>query len=312
MHVSNSESIPSERLIVFVLSFRHSGSTIVGQVLGASPDAVFVGESDRILHQVAAGARCSCGRLVEECFAVSSDGLPSPDRVRRSFLRLDPLRSPKHLWQIVTRSVGPLPRELQPIADAQCSAWATKFESSSVVVDSSKSLRLVAHHCREGHHQVRIVVVRRDPVSTINSSVRKAATRALSGRSRLRVLASAYAELARLVIAEAWMRRVAPRLGVPYCWLSFDNWSDDPASATLELTDACKIEPVPLDGRSVELPSAHVIEGNRRTSGGTVRIRNAERGDEAVRPPLPALARLLTRTVGNESGSPDWDGRPPS
>lgn len=221
-------------------------------------------------------------------------------------------RSPKHLWQIITRSVGPLPRELQPIADAQRSAWPTKFESSSVVVDSSKSLRLVAHHCREGHHQVRIVVVRRDPVSTINSSMRKAATRALSGRSRLRVLASAYAELARLVITEAWMRRVVPQLGVPYCWLSFENWSDDAASATLELTDACKIEPVPFDGGSVELPSAHVIEGNRRTSGGTVRIRNAERGDEPVRPPLPALARLLTRTVGRESCSRDWDGRQPS
>jgi hypothetical protein len=130
---------------LFIIGLGHSGSTLLGRMLGCHPDAVFVGELLRLEQALGRSqARCSCGDLVAECPVWQRRMNCLPEAVKTDFRGWT--------WELIER--------------------VRKAENKALLVDSSKSrvLRLKSKWPRQ---QTGYVLIVRDPRGALRSALRK-------------------------------------------------------------------------------------------------------------------------------------------
>jgi hypothetical protein len=130
---------------LFILGLGHSGSTLLGRMLGSHPDAVFVGELLRLEQAVARPQeRCSCGALVAECPVWQRRIESLPEGVRTDFQR----------WtlQLIER--------------------LRKSENKALLVDSSKS-RVLRLKSKWNSPQTGYVLLVRDPRGALRSALQE-------------------------------------------------------------------------------------------------------------------------------------------
>lgn len=282
--------------VVLVLSYRHSGSTLIGDVLGAAEGALFVGESHDLTQRLAWGRRCTCGQLLRDCptLAISFTG-PKPATKRFAEER-DPMRSLKPFVRaIVQGRPTALSAPLQQAADVQKEFWLLPREGVHTVIDSSKTLPLAVRHAQDPDVDLTVVYVRRDARDAVNSSLRRGTRKKSSSRRPVGLRRSGVAEGIRWWLTGRYVHRVLRRTGVRIIELDFEDWSADPDTTVPALASALGLE-IPIHDRVVDSPPRHLVWGNSDRIDGPIEIRRAERGRShltpAVRLYLVALNRL--------------------
>ncbi|SCZ51965.1 sulfotransferase family protein [Thiohalomonas denitrificans] len=65
--IDSTPSVPAHHPLTFVLSFSHSGSTLLGRMLNMHSRILCVGELMRIKEALKKDLRCSCGDRIKEC-----------------------------------------------------------------------------------------------------------------------------------------------------------------------------------------------------------------------------------------------------
>ncbi|MEM8905974.1 MAG: hypothetical protein AAGF02_19910, partial [Actinomycetota bacterium] len=153
--------------VVAVVSFRHSGSTLLGSILGGAPGATYVGETDRALYRRRSGPlRCRCQRTVTECehWAVDEAVLDGWPARRGRDTRWFGLRH--HLHRVL--------RGRSHEAVVQRDLWlAASAARGRVLVDSSKDLRLLRRQLRDPSWRIDVVHLVRDAGPAVASSLRR-------------------------------------------------------------------------------------------------------------------------------------------
>lgn len=128
---------------LFIIGLGHSGSTLLGRMLGCHPDAVFVGELLRLEQALGRSqARCSCGDLVAEC----------------------------PVWQ---RRIESLPRGVRNDLQHWTLEAIEKLrnaENKALLVDSSKS-RVLRLKSKWNSPQAGYVLLVRDPRGALRSAL---------------------------------------------------------------------------------------------------------------------------------------------
>lgn len=299
---------PSQITVVQVLSSPHSGSTILGVLLGASEGIYYGGEMDRIPDPVwSSGLVCSCGQPTEQCpfwrsvrerFAQEHD----VSRFEADQKRCEPWSAlPRTIAATLVRARG-LGRHARA-TDAFLRAVA-ESAGRPIVVDSSKlaARGLVYARARSRGLRVRYVHLVRDGRAVLASRKSRWSSRGIDTETPQFAAAMARRWLvANLTFAGlfAWRRR-------SYLRLRHEDLVRDPEGTLRRLerflgvslaTPIAKIR----DGSS--FPVLHVPTGNRFRLHGEVRFRPAP-AQGPVPVPVPQR-RAFWRVAG---GLARWYG----
>lgn len=145
IEVQESLNARSKFSTLFILGLGHSGSTLLGRMLGCHPDAVYMGEMLRLEKALKTPEDlCSCGTRVAEC----------------------------PVWQ---RRLALLPESVK----TDCQHWdlelierLRKAEQKAVFVDSSKS-RVVRLKSKWNGPQAGYILLVRDPRGALRSALQK-------------------------------------------------------------------------------------------------------------------------------------------
>ena len=276
--------------IIAVVSFRHSGSTLLGAVLGASQSATFVGETDRVLRRRHQGPpRCRCRRSLAECerWAIDADeiaGWPEP-------------RPEGGRWFGARHHLRRLTATRRDEVRVQRSLWRAAAEARGLaLVDSSKDLRLLRRQLRDGHHRIDVVHLVRDPGPAVASSLRRGVESGrLSGRGRLVV--TGLAELGRWTTLNVLAGPMLARRASSLRRVRLEDLGAAPEQTIGSLATALGIEPPVFDGRAVVAEEAHMIRANRSVTGGRIEIRAAGGSVDGLPPVVRALCGVADRAT---------------
>jgi hypothetical protein len=303
--------------VVAVLSFRHSGSTLVGDVLGAAPGVLYVGESAAAVERLAKGRRCSCGVRLDECDALGIGGLRGFGEAKPEPRQADPLFSTS-IWSAIARGrLGTVPPELVQHAAIQQTILRRARDGVDVVVDSSKPLPLVAQLAQDPRIDLTIVFVQRDVRDVVNSCQRAGSVRGLSLASRRRKALSALADGARWLMTSTYASRVLAANGVPVLELNLDDWVRDAGRTIPALGHELGLA-IPMDADGVPLGERHVVWGykNGRQGRDRVQLRPPTSEREQLGPVVLATLNLIGRMDavlnGRRTGALSWRRTPSS
>lgn len=288
---------------IYIAGYGRSGSTVLGTLLGAHPDAVHVGESAFLFDELTLENRsCSCGRPYPEC-PFWRDLLPvrkvwtDAARVTR---RAEGLRGlAKHLLH----SMDPGTRAGYAVLHANLLASIRARAHAGVIVDSSKSAwatvgRFLALNQDAGEDVYAIHLVRSGR-ATLNSLLRTGSNWELEGRHGRR-----RARALRAVVGWTAVNRLVGRLAsrLPagrYLQVRYDDLIDDPAGTLERIGEFVGLdlgEVVSAVRAGESIPVGHLVGGNRLRFKGVVRLAPARA--PVMDPPLGLGARLLFRVVG--------------
>jgi hypothetical protein len=268
---------PPRIKLVYVAGLGHSGTTLLGMILGQLHGFFYAGElaGSRAFER---GGRCGCGQSLAECETWQSilrAAFPRPELVTR--LALDPGDG----------SVGGLMRQLLTARssrlDERKEAYALLLPAilhasgARVIVDSSKWPGYAYFLRHVDGVELAVVHLVRDPRGVAHSR-RKRAERQRGVRQPSAVAGALLWDLWNPVI-EALSRRGR------YLRIRYDDLVSAPEQVVRRVAELMDEEPAPLrftSARTVELRATHSVEGNRnRFQTGPVRIAL----DEAWRTP---------------------------
>ncbi len=166
--------IDTRPTILYIAGFGRSGSTILGMVLGAHPEALAVGEINQVfINWMQPKKRCACGERLHRC--------PLWTQVRAHFEQALPDITLERAAAI-THAIEHLGARPSPDQRAQYRAiWQALLTSvaqvsgARYIVDSSKTAADALHRpaaLREAGFEVRVVHLVRDPRAVVWSTIR--------------------------------------------------------------------------------------------------------------------------------------------
>jgi len=308
--------------VVYIAGWMRSGTTLLGQVLGAQPGVLNAGEVSGIWAATARGGSCSCGEPLTRC-PIWGAAIAEVDRElntssvheyrRWGDLTARMLRTrnaPRLMRWAADPSTGPA--EFEELRDATgiLLQAALREAGADVLVDSSKLPPGLFFHLSLRDPDVRIVQILRDPRAVAASDFR---TRdAVPGNEQFVPPGSGLAKsLLRWYGANASVCLASRVLRLPSAFVRYEDLVRVPADVLKMLTQRLDL---PFDSSTVRgdrilLPSAHAAVGNpSRSGGGSVTLTRDDRwrtelsiGQRAVVNIGAAPGRLLSRAVAARS-----------
>ncbi len=278
----------SEPSAVSIVGFPHSGSTLLGDLLGVLPGVFHAGEMAQLFRRTVRGPRsvCSCGVAITSCeiwgpaMAAALAGYGgSLEEIAGDIDRVvnKGAEAPPYLASVYRT----LLREAATRSDSTC------------IVDSSNwpAFGRVLHEAAQPW-PVGYVHLVRDPRGAVHSRTRNGQNHELASASRLRVMASVYQDARRWNAWNAESEQLA-RLGDAYAVVRYEDLVRDPGTALRAFLAAMDLPALELHTPTVELRRAHVIWGNRGAKNGSVELRLDDRWHRES----PLTRRLLTAAV---------------
>lgn len=288
--------------VVYVLSSPHSGSTVLGMVLGAHPTVFCGGELNGIpVPAWTHLTQCACSASGDECpfwstVRTSFAERGSLEQFRRDQALLEGWRSlPRALWETVRPSAA---GRRHAAALATMAREIATASGRSTIIDTSKLAPrgLIYNLARSREFEVRYLHVVRDGRGVVAS--RKSRTRRVGGPG-----ADGSGAAARFALlwtfANAAYTAVFSRFHGRYLRLRYEDLLSDP-SATLERLG--RFLELDLSGviarvrEGATFSSGHVVEGNRLRLTGGVRLRPPDSGWKSAL--TPAEQRTFWRWAG--------------
>jgi hypothetical protein len=273
-----------------VAGVSHTGSTLLGHILGELEDTCYAGEIRNTWERgILENRICTCKARFADCpfWQAVVERLPFPAHhqahmlrgVRRKRIRasLDfPFRD-RELRQ-------PRTAEFSAATEALYAALAAEARVSQLV-DSSKSPTYAALLSCLPTIDLRVVHLVRDPRATIYSHLR---------RDRFGYWGTFQRSL-------YWLRwnlaveRLA-RTGIPYTRLRYEDLVEDPAASLARIANALDLSAsrLPIEGSVVRLNAKHIFAGNRaRGQVGSITLRN----DLVWKSKLPRRLQTIARAT---------------
>ena len=254
--------------VLYIGGLAHNGSTVLARVLGEIDGLFAAGEVYALSERIANGDRCGCGESLGDCpfwTAVLREAFPNGDALPR-------LRTERR-W-ILGRTLGPLVlgRDRERLRayrgdSAKLYRAIAEVSGSRVVVDSSKSPTFA--YILDGTPGIELYGIHlvRDPRATSYSwSV---------DPHYHRTRGPAFG--ARWTLWNLELEGLAVRRPRRFVRLRLEDFVEDPVAETRRVLRLVGAEGAALpfvDGRSVRLPSHHMVEGHAsRFETGVVPIR---------------------------------------
>jgi hypothetical protein len=286
--------------VVYVLSSPHSGSTLLGIILGGHPEVVFGGELIEIPHPAWTGDRnCSCGLPGGTCpfWTEVKQRTEGPDGSGLGLLRRDRVLG----WKAFPRALlgarlGSAEFRRQVLGVQRLAQAIGETAGRPIVVDSSKGATpgLAYLHARSEEFEVQFIHLIRDGRGVV-ASRKNHHIRAKADRDWLRTAALRYSILwvfANLMFLVFFSHRPDRYLRVRY-----EDLISDPVHTFERIGRFVHLDLTEV-GRSVAtgtpFPAGHVVAGNRMRLDGGVRV-NRNRGSESA--PMPPEDRRVYRWV---------------
>lgn len=172
--------MPAALRIVYVAGAARSGSTLLGQLLGAQPGVLDAGELSLFWRDYARGNRCSCGRRLPDCplwgRCVGDLGLTGGDVARLAATRARLARTTRPLGLVRMRRRGPSGWSGDQAdlvrATGELLTTAADRTGAETIVDTSKTLPAARFYLLLPGVRLGIVHLVRDP-RAVAASVRR-------------------------------------------------------------------------------------------------------------------------------------------
>ena len=298
--------------VLMIAGTGRSGSTLLGNALGASPRVFSAGEIRFAWERgLAQQGTCGCRRLVRECpvwqsvFEEAFGSLPTPDEAAAFHARLTQATRLRTLPRYLRGQVTDEQRELAATITKVHNAIA-KVTGAEVVVDSSKQPTFGALLATSDSLDRRVIHLVRDPRATAFSWQRPQASYQAEG------FAESVANLSTLQSTLLWTvtNAAVPLLfntpERPVLRIRYEDLVTSPEStlkiafAHADLVDA-EI-PFETDG-TLTIPPSHNIAGNpNRLRHGTTRFSEDIEWKAAMKPLSRAGASLISWPVRRKFG----------
>ncbi len=303
--------------VLFIAGFGRSGSTILGQVLGATPGFVHVGELNFIWeHNFRENRQCGCGLAFDECpfwkdvIGRAFGGFDGVDAYELSGLARHSTRTRHGLAMLAPRGRVRLQQRARPYLEAMERLYRAVRDVSGadVVVDSSK---LPAYGFLVGASpgiDLRVVHLVRDPRATAYSWLRRSRTEGDANRPYLPRQGSTESALTWNtwnVVTELMWRDERER----YLRVRYEDLVRDPRDEVCKVVEHAGMSgsQIPfVDDHTVRLEVAHTVAGNpNRFAQGDVEIRaDDEWRDEISRGQLCSVTALTFPVMTRYGYSP--------
>jgi hypothetical protein len=286
-------SPPGRVTVVQVLSSPHSGSTILGVLLGSSPEIFYAGEMDRIPVPVwGTGLVCSCGRPTAECPFWASvragfEQTHDTPRLVKGQRRFEPWNSLRRT--LVASVVNSSALRAHGQETAALIHQVSEKSGKPVVVDSSKlaGRALVYSAARSKGFDVRYVHVIRDGRDVLASRKARLARFPEPGAAPDSVGFATRAAV-RWVIANVTFMVLFSWRRSRYLRLRHEDFVQDPEAALQRLERFLGISlatPAAMLRDGFAFPVVHVPTGNRIRLAGEVRFRRDPTRRSSALPP---------------------------
>ena len=284
--------------LVQVLSSPHSGSTILGVILGASPDIFYAGEMDRVPLPVwRSGLVCSCGEPTAACpfwgsvrarFETAHD-TPQLEKSQKRFEPWDSLARTVAATVLHGRALRSHARETAALVQL-----VSEIAGKRIVVDSSKLAgRALAYAvARSEGLDVRYLHVVRDGRAVIASRKARLSRWPVKGVNPESVRFARRASVRWVIANLAFSLLFSWRRG-RYLRIRHEDFVRDPEGTLLRLEGFLGVSlaaPVAKLREGSPFPVVHVPTGNRFRLAGEVRFRRETPGSSA---PLPSAQRQV-------------------
>lgn len=292
--------------VVYISGAARSGSTLLGEILGAQPRVLDAGEISLFWRDAARGNRCACGAPIPDCplWGTVLDRLGEeidlrPDEyaeLARTRADLSRTSRPLRLLRIIRDPARrtPAERRLVQASDALLES-ALDETGSDVVVDASKTLPgLLFHRLTEGVDVTVVHLIRHAP-AVVASTLRSRAVERGNDDS-LPPGGSLSTALGRWLwsnaTASAGRRLVDSAVKVDYEWLA-----GQPEEFTRDLCQRLAIEfsPATVAGHELRRTKAsHAAVGNPSRGGDVTTISYDERWRSELTPMQARVTRAVT------------------
>lgn len=309
--------------LVQILSSPHSGSTILGVILGSSPEIFYSGEMDRIPVPVwGVGLVCSCGQPTAECpfwssVRVGFERAHDTSRLVAGQRRFEPWSSLRRTWVAsVLRSAALRAHGRETEALLQ---QVARSAGKPIIVDSSKlaGRALVYSAVRSSRFDVRYLHVVRDGRAVLASRKARLARFPEPGVDPEAVRFATRAAV-RWVIANITFWLLFSWRRGRYLRLHHEDFVRDPEAALRRIEQFLGVSlAVPLAKLREEspFPVVHVPTGNRIRLTGEVRFRREASARSSTLPPAQQrafwrIAGGLERVLGYRKDSPKPETAP--
>ena len=310
-----SKSLPGRMMLVQVLSSPHSGSTILGVILGSSAEIFYGGEMDQIPVPVwRTGLVCSCGVPTADCpfwasvrtrYERTHDSL----RLEKAQRRFEPWRSlpgtvvatlfHRPALRSHSRETGALVREVAETA------------GKPIIIDSSKfaGRALVYAAARPEGLDVRYVHVVRDGRAVLASRKARWSARGVDTES---VRFATWSAIRWLTANLTFSLLFSWRRG-QYLRLRHEDFVRDPEGTILRLERFLGVSlaiPMAKLREGSAFPVVHVASANRLRLAGEVRFRRGTAGGPPVVPEFQR--RAFWRVAGGLARVYGYEKEPPT
>jgi len=292
--------------VVFVAGAARSGSSLLGEILGAQRGVLNGGELSLFWRNAARGNSCACGSPLRSCDLWGS----ALDRVGRE---LD-LQAGSYVDLAQTRSALAHTTHPQRLSQMrrQPSAWSTaearlitatsllyevalELSDAEVLVDTSKTLPALLFHELTPQRQVTVIHLVRDPRAVAASTIRSIDS-SRGNADSLPPGGGLSTAIGRWVWANATAsigaRRASTRVRIHY-----EDLVQAPAELTRDVCDRAGIhfDPATVTGdRLLREGQSHAAVGNPRRGEGAVRLVLDDRWRSELSPARALFVRAIT------------------
>ncbi len=306
---------PGTRRLVFVAGAARSGTTLLGEMLGAQPRVLNLGEFALFWRDADRGNACACGEAIPTCplWGAALQELARTTGVQQSDYaglastraRLSRTTRPFRLTRMIADPSGWSAAETRLVgATSALLDIALVLAAADVAVDTSKVLPALRFHRLTPDRRVDVVHLVRDPRAVAASTVRS--------RDVVRGNADSLppgGSLGTAVYRWVWVNASL----APTTWrgrgvrLRYEPLVERPESELSRLCAALGVtfDPTTVSGHSLRPPRAsHAAVGNPRRGAAVTPLAKDERWRTELTPARRRLVRALTWPLDASLGRP--------
>ena len=290
---------------IYVTGAARSGSTLLGEVLGAQPRILNIGEISLFWRDAHRGNLCACGRPIPECelwsralaeveerHGVTLDACASLARTRARLARTS---RPMELRRLLRSDPANWPSDVRRLVAATTTlvSSAASTAGANTVVDTSKTVPalLFLDLCGARYDIVHLI---RRPEAVASSTFRSRSVRRGNADSK-----PPGGSLATGVSRWAWSNAcgvVAPKVASPrdYQRFHYEAFTEDPEGSVAALCTSLGVEtdPTVVQGHRVSLPGiSHAAVGNPSRGSREITVSEDNRWRQEL---TPLQARLIS------------------